>query len=101
MANHLIIGLGGMGGKILRAMRKRVFEEFGTNTPDTGTHLDYIYVDSDLKDLKDDASWNYMGNDVKLMPNEKVNIHGMGGVLANLHAFPGIHAFVTDEDCRQ
>ena len=99
MANHLIIGLGGMGGKILRAMRKRVFEEFGTNTPDTGTHLDYIYVDSDLKDLKDDASWNYMGNDVKLMPNEKVNIHGMGGVLANLHAFPGIHAFVTDEDC--
>ena len=101
MANHLIIGLGGTGGKILRAMRKRVFEEFGTNNPDTNTHFGYIYVDSDLKDLKDDASWNYMGNDVKLMPNEKVNIHGMGGgVLANLPAFPGIHAFVTDEDSR-
>lgn len=101
MANHLIIGLGGTGGKILRAMRKRIFEEFGTNAPDTKTHLGYIYVDSDPKDLKDDASWNYMGNDVKLMPNEKVNINGMGGgVLANLQAFPGIHAFVTDEDSR-
>lgn len=101
MANHLIIGLGGTGGKILRAMRKRVFEEFGTNNPDTKTHFGYIYVDSDLKDLKDDASWTYMGNDVKLMPNEKVNIHGMGGgVLTNLQAFPGIHAFVTDEDSR-
>lgn len=101
MANHLIIGLGGTGGKILRAMRKRIFEEFGTNTPYTKTHLGYIYVDSDPKDLKDDASWNYMGNDVKLLPNEKVNIHGMGGgVLSNLSVFPGIHAFVTDDDSR-
>jgi len=101
MANHLIIGLGGTGGKILRAMRKRIYEEFGTNNPDTKTKLGYIYVDSDPKDLKDDASWNYMGNSVKLLPNEKVNINGMGGgVLSNLTAFPGIHAFVTDDDSR-
>ena len=101
MANHLIIGLGGTGGKILRAMRKRIYEEFGTNNPDMNTQLGYIYVDSDPKDLKDDASWNYMGNSVKLAPNEKVNINGMaGGVLGNLMAFPGIHAFVTDDDSR-
>ena len=70
MANHLLIGLGGTGGKILRAMRKRIYEEFGTNEPDIDTHISYIYVDSDLKDLNDDASWNYMGNPVYLSPSE-------------------------------
>lgn len=28
MANHLVIGLGGTGGKILREFRKRIYEEF-------------------------------------------------------------------------
>ncbi|MGM9698697.1 MAG: tubulin-like doman-containing protein [Prevotella sp.] len=99
MANHLLIGLGGTGGKILRAMRKRIYEEFGTNTPDIDTHISYIYVDSDLKDLKDDASWNYMGNPVYLSPSEKVNIHGIGGgVLQNLNSYPGIKAFVSEDD---
>jgi hypothetical protein len=28
MKNHLLIGLGGTGGKILRALRKTVFQEF-------------------------------------------------------------------------
>lgn len=101
MANHLIIGLGGTGGKILRAMRKRIYEEFGTNEPDIDTHISYIYVDSDEKDLKDDASWNYMGNPVYLTPSEKVNIHGIGGgVLQNLNAYPGIRAFISEDDRR-
>ena len=102
MANHLLIGLGGTGGKILRAMRKRIYEEFGTNEPDIDTHISYIYVDSDLKDLNDDASWNYMGNPVYLSPSEKVNIHGIGGgVIQNLNAYPGIKAFVSDDDRKQ
>lgn len=101
MANHLIIGLGGTGGKILRAMRKRIYEEFGTNEPDINTHISYIYVDSDERDLNDDASWNYMGHPVYLTPSEKVNIHGIGGgVLQNLNAYPGIRAFISEDDRR-
>lgn len=99
MANHLLIGLGGTGGKILRAMRKRIYEEFGSNELTDKTHLGYIYVDSDERDLKDDASWNYMGNDVSLSPSEKVNIHGIGGgILSNLNAYPGIRSFITEDD---
>ena len=33
MSNHLIIGLGGTGGKVLREFRKRVYEEFRSNEP--------------------------------------------------------------------
>lgn len=36
MANHLIIGLGGTGGKVLRELRKRVYEEFHGNDPGNG-----------------------------------------------------------------
>lgn len=89
MANHLIIGLGGTGGNILREFRRRSYEHFGTHHPEGDTKIDYIYVDSSEDDLK--AS--------NLDPNQKVNIHGMGGsVLDNLQAYPSMRAFITDED---
>ena len=28
MENHLVIGLGGTGGKIIRALRKTIYQEF-------------------------------------------------------------------------
>ena len=51
MSNHLIIGLGGTGGKILREFRKRIYEEFRTNEPGEGLNLEYIYLDSSPADL--------------------------------------------------
>ena len=89
MANHLVIGLGGTGGSILKEFRRRSYEYFGTHHPEGDTQIDYIYVDSSVDDLKA----------VNLDPNQKVNIHGMGGgVLDNLQAFPSMRAFITDED---
>lgn len=102
MANHLFIGLGGTGGKILREMRKRVYEEFDSNTPQGDIHLEYIYVDSDEKDLYNDKEWNYLGADVSLGARQKVNIHGIGsGVLASPKSFPGIGAFINDDDLKE
>lgn len=102
MANHLFIGLGGTGGNILREMRKRVYEEFDSNTPPGNIHLEYIYVDSDEKDLYNDKEWNYLGADVSLGARQKVNIHGISsGVLDSPKAFPGIGAFVSDEDLKE
>ena len=102
MANHLFIGLGGTGGKILREMRKRVYEEYDSNVPQGNIHLEYIYVDSDERDLYNDEEWNYLGADVSLGARQKVNIHGIGGgVLAAPKAFPGIGAFINDEDLKE
>ena len=102
MANHLFIGLGGTGGKILREMRKRVYEEFDSNTPQGDINLEYIYVDSDEKDLNNDKEWNYLGADVSLGARQKVNIHGIGsGVLTSPKAFPGIGAFINDDDLKE
>lgn len=41
MANHLIIGLGGTGGKVIRELRKRIYEEFRSNEPGNGVFIDY------------------------------------------------------------
>jgi len=100
--NHLIIGLGGTGGKILREMRKRIFEEFRSNEPSAKVNLEYLYVDSSPADLGDRSEWKTMGGSVHLMDAQKVSIHGVGAnVLDNLHLYPGIQSFINDEDRKQ
>ena len=101
MANHLFIGLGGTGGAILRSLRKRVYEEFGSNDPSGKVFLEYIYVDSNEKDLNDRTSWKTIGASVHLDDVQKVNIHGLdAGVLDNLNQYSGIKSFITSEDRR-
>ena len=97
--NHLIIGLGGTGGKILRELRKRVYEELKTDILTDPIVLDYLYVDSSPADLNDKANWKTMGHSVHLREAQKVSIHGINaGVLNNLHQTSGISAFLTPED---
>jgi molybdopterin biosynthesis enzyme MoaB len=43
MSNHLIIGLGGTGGKIIRAFRKTIFQEFRKTEPEE-VNVGYLYV---------------------------------------------------------
>lgn len=99
MANHLIIGLGGTGGKILREMRKRIYEEFRSNDPSGKIELEYLYVDSSDTDLHSKEGWKTMGESVHLMPSQKLSIHGIGSnVLTNLHQYPGIQSFINPQD---
>lgn len=97
--NHLIIGLGGTGGKILRELRKRVYEELKTDVLTDPIVLDYLYVDSSPADLNDRTSWKTMGHSVHLKDAQKVSIHGIGtGVLETLHKPSGISSFLTPDD---
>ena len=99
MANHLIIGLGGTGGKVLRELRKRVYEEYRSNNPDNGVNLNYIYVDSSPSDLNDRSNWKVMGKSVHLGEAQKVNINGISAsMLQNLNMYPGLQAFINPND---
>ncbi len=98
-SNHLIIGLGGTGGKILREMRKRIYEEFRKNAPSGGINIEYLYIDSSPSDLDDRSEWKTMGGSVHLLDAQKVSIHGVSAnVLNNLHQYPGIQSFITPDD---
>jgi hypothetical protein len=100
MANHLFIGLGGTGGKVLRELRKRVYEEFKSNEPTRGeAHIDYIYVDSNEDELNDRTGWKVLGKSVHLADTQKVSIHGINlSMLDNINMYPGIKAFLDSND---
>jgi hypothetical protein len=99
MANHLFIGLGGTGGKVLRELRKRVFEEFRSNEPEHGVFLDYIYVDSSDEDLNDRSGWKVLGKSVHLGEAQKVSIHGISAsMFQNINMYPGLQAFLNPHD---
>lgn len=88
MANHLIIGLGGTGGNILKAFQKRFKARYGDGNPEN-TRVNYLYVDSSEADL----------NASPFTVDQKVNIHGMkGDILAHLNEYPSMKAFISDED---
>ena len=66
IANHLLIGLGGTGGKILRSFRKTIFREFRSEQP-KGANVRYLYIDSSDEMMKhDDPSWKILGQSVQL-----------------------------------
>ncbi len=99
MANHLFIGLGGTGGKVLRELRKRVYEEFRSNEPGNGIFLDYVYVDSSPADLDDRTGWKVLGKSVHLGNAQKVNINGISAsVLGNINMYPGLKGFLNPSD---
>lgn len=99
MANHLIIGLGGTGGSILRALRKRIYEEFRSNEPEGKANIEYLYVDSNLTDLNNESDWQTLGVSVQLSPAQRLSINGIGaGVLNNLESYPGINSFINRKD---
>ena len=99
MANHLVIGLGGTGGSVLRALRKRIYEEFRSNEPAGDAHIEYLYVDSSLADLNNESDWQTLGASVQLSPAQRLSINGIGaGVLENLDQYPGINSFINRKD---
>ena len=99
MANHLIIGLGGTGGSIIRALRKRIYEEFRALDPTGSANIEYLYVDSSLADLNNEEDWQVLGASVQLQPAQRLSINGLSaGVLDNIENFPGIHSFINRKD---
>ena len=76
MENHLIIGLGGTGGRVLAALRKLMFERFNGDVKPKDMWIDYLYVDSSEQDLKmkDPAQWSVMGKSISLSEDSVVRI---------------------------
>lgn len=76
MENHLLIGLGGTGGRVLAAFRKLMFEKFNGDVKPKDMWIDYLYVDSSQQDLnmKDPAQWSVMGKDISLNADSVVKI---------------------------
>jgi len=100
MNNHLIIGLGGTGGRIIRAFRKTLYQEFRTTAP-AGVNIAYLYVDSDNEMMGlDDPSWKILGHSVQLGIDSQLHIQGadLADRLNNINNYPGIKEWIGNRD---
>jgi len=100
MNNHLIIGLGGTGGKIIRSFRKAVYSEFRKEEPE-GVSIEYLYVDSSREFMAaSDPTWKILGTSVQLGTINQCFIGGvdLNTVLNNIDDHPGIKPWIGNRD---
>ena len=96
--NHILVGLGGTGGKVLKAFKKRIFQEY---TPEERSKLPiaFLYVDSSIEMMRsDDTTWNVLGENAQFTEDEFVNIKGidLNAVLSNPRSYPGLKGLIGD-----
>lgn len=94
--NHVIIGLGGTGGKIVRALRKLIFQEFRSEQP-RDMALGYLYVDSSSEMMAaDDPGWKTLGVSVQLPAASQLLITeaNLAARLENIASYPGIQPWI-------
>lgn len=97
--NHLVIGLGGTGGKVIRAFRRQIYSEFRSEVP-AGVNLQFLYVDSSEEMMgAGDPSWKVLGTSLQLQPAAqlKIGAQDLGSRLANIDNYPGIKPWIGDK----
>ena len=98
--NHILIGLGGTGGKVLKAFRKRLYQEYSAEERDQ-LPIGFLYVDSSIEMMKpDDKTWMVLGANAQFTENEFVNVKGidLNAVLANPSSYPGLKHIIGDAE---
>lgn len=101
MDNHLIIGLGGTGGKVVAAYRRLIFEKYQGNLRPEGLWVDYLYLDSSEKDLYERGGiWNVMGTSVALDKGALVSIKAgnLKSYIDNIDNYPYLKPWIGTAD---
>lgn len=96
--NHLIIGLGGTGGKIIREVRRTIASDPGSGN---AVNFEYLYVDTSAELMKpDDPTWRVLGRSTQLAQSQQLLIKGadLGELLRDVHAYPNIRPWIEPLD---
>lgn len=100
--NHLLIGLGGTGGKILRAFKMRMFEEFPDSKEREKQSVQILYVDSSKemmpKEGRPRADFRVLGQDASFTNDEFLFIKGndVSYILDHIDSFPSVKGIVKN-----
>lgn len=100
--NHILVGLGGTGGKILRAFKMRMFEEFTTQESRSKQPVALLYVDSTDEMMPQDgkarADFRVMGQDASFTQNEFLNIKAVDveHILDHIGNYPSVKGIVNN-----
>ncbi len=100
--NHILVGLGGTGGKILRAFKMRMFEEFPIKAERDRLPVQLLYVDSTdemmPKDGRPRPDFRVMGQDASFEGKEFLNIKAVdiAYILDHINSYPAIKGIVKN-----
>ena len=100
--NHILVGLGGTGGKILRAFKMRMFEEFPTAEERSKLPVALLYVDSTdemmPKDGRPRPDFRVMGQDASFTNNEFLNIKAVDveHILNHIDNYPSVKGIISN-----
>ena len=101
-SNHILVGLGGTGGKILRAFKMRLFEEFHTQEERKKLPVSLLYVDSTEEMMPQDGKarpdFRVMGQDASFTRNEFLNIKAVDveHILDHIGNYPSVKGIVNN-----
>ncbi len=95
--NHLIVGLGGTGGKIIRQIRKTIErnnDAQGRSVSDA--RFEYLYVDTSSDELDKKEEWKVLGKEIDLARSQYlINRAGdVRPVLEDPGSFPGLKGWI-------
>ena len=97
--NHILVGLGGTGGKVLKAIRKRIYQEFPNDEERDRLSIGFVYVDSTREMMTPgDPSFRVMGKDASFTESEFVDIKSVDlkQILDNVSNYPGLKTIVKN-----
>ena len=101
-SNHILVGLGGTGGKILRAFKMRMFEEFHDEEIRKKQPVALLYVDSTEEMMPQDGKarpdFRVMGQDASFTRNEFLNIKAVDveHILDHIGNYPSVKGIVNN-----
>lgn len=97
--NHILIGLGGTGGKILKAFKMRMFEEYPDVKDRTKQPVSLLYVDSTTEMMGiGRPDFRVMGLDASFTQSEFLNIKAVDvqNILDKIENYPSVKGIVDN-----
>ncbi len=100
--NHILVGLGGTGGKILRDFKKRMYEEFPNEEERSKLPVSVLYVDSSDEMMpqngKPREDFRVMGKDASFSQSEFLYIKSVdvNEILEHIETYPTLRGIVKD-----
>ena len=95
--NHLIIGLGGSGGKIIRHIRKTIERNKDSQgTSSTEARFEFLYVDTSTDEIDKKEEWKVLGKDIDLARSQYLinTASSVRPVLDDPDSFPGLKGWI-------
>lgn len=95
--NHLIIGLGGTGGKIIRQIRKTIERSKDAQGQSSSeARFEYLYIDTSSDELDKKEEWKVLGKEIDLARSQYLinTASNVRPVLDDPDSFPGLKDWV-------